>query len=213
MRHLRKVRKNLRPTDKVTKEEIMEDLENDPSEDYLPPRKKKNHEHIVQITEVKFEDLKGISSSDQTGAFLNISSRGNRLIMVMKDSDAGPIIAVATRSRKKILLGGFIEMYDTLKKAGINLVPHRIDNDFSKELKEEIEARDLKYNIAPRGIYRMIAAERVMENHFISVVYGCDPTFSKNQWDRVLPVVVLTLNMLRPSHINSSKVSIQRTMG
>ena len=39
MGHLHKVRKNLRPTDKVTTEEIIEDIENDPLEDYLPPRK------------------------------------------------------------------------------------------------------------------------------------------------------------------------------
>ena len=90
----------------------MVDIENDPLEDYLPPRKIENREHIVQVTAVKFEDLKGISSSDQTGVFPNISSRGNRYIMVIKDSDARPILAVPIRSRKKeYLLGGFINMY------------------------------------------------------------------------------------------------------
>ena len=74
-----------------------------------------NREHIVQVTAVKFEDLKGISSSDQTDAFPNISLRGNRYIIVMEDSDAGPILAVAIRSTKKEhLLGGFIEMHVTL---------------------------------------------------------------------------------------------------
>ena len=124
MGHLHKVRKNLRPTDKITTEEIMEDEEEDP--DYLPPRIINNREHIVQVTAVKFEDLKGISSSDQTGAFPNMSSRGNRYIMVMENSNTGPILAVAIRSRKKeYLLAGFIEMHDTLKKAGINPVLHR----------------------------------------------------------------------------------------
>ena len=74
MRHLHKVRKNLRPTDKVTTEKIMEDVEDDPSEEYLPPRKVKNREHIVQVPAVKFKELKGISSSDETGAFPNISA-------------------------------------------------------------------------------------------------------------------------------------------
>ena len=132
-----------------------------------------------------------------------MSSRGNRYIMVMEDSDAGPILAVAIRSRKKEhLLAGFIEMHDTLKKAGIHPVLHHIDNEFLKELIEEIEARGLKYQIAPRGNHRTIPAERAIQtvkNHFISVLYGCDPTFPKNQWDRVLSVAVLTLNMLRPS--------------
>ena len=45
--------------------------------------------------------------------------------MVTEDSNAGPILAVAIRSQKKEhLLAGFIEMHDTLKKAGINPVLH-----------------------------------------------------------------------------------------
>ena len=56
-------------------------------------------------------------SSDQTGAFPNMSSQGNKYIMVMEDKDAGPILAVAIRSRKKEhLLVGFIKMHNTLKK-------------------------------------------------------------------------------------------------
>ena len=117
MGHLHKVRKNLRPTAKVTATDIMEDTEEDPSEAYLPPRTIKNREHIVQVTAVKFEDLKGMTSSDQTGAFPMTSARGNKYIMVMEDSDTGSILATAIKSRKKEhLLEGFIEMNDTLKK-------------------------------------------------------------------------------------------------
>ena len=65
----------------------------DPLEEYLPPRKIENRDHIVQITAVKFEDLKGMTSSDQTGAFPHTSAKRNRYVMVMEDSDAGPILA------------------------------------------------------------------------------------------------------------------------
>ena len=153
----------------------------------------------MNVNALKFEDLIGISSSNQTGAFPHTSSRGKRYIIVMEESDAGPILAVAIRSREKQhLLAGFIEMHDTLKKSGITPVLHRVDNEFSKELIEEMESRGLKYQIAPRGNHRTIAAERgiqTLKNHFISVLYGCDPTFPKSQWNRVLPVAVLTLNM------------------
>ena len=123
MGHLRKVRKNLRPTNKVTTEETMEEVAEDPLENYLPPRKIKNREHIVQVTAVKFEDLKGMLLSDQTGAFPSTLGGGNRYIMVMEDSDAGPILATVIRSRKKAhLLEGFKEIHNTLTKAGINPV-------------------------------------------------------------------------------------------
>ena len=58
MGHLHKVRKNLRPTDKVTAEEIMEDVEDDTSEDYPQPKKITNRDHNVNVNAVKFEDLK-----------------------------------------------------------------------------------------------------------------------------------------------------------
>ena len=66
MGHLYKVRKNLQPTGKVTTEVIMEEVAKDPSENYLLPRKMKNREHIVQVTTVKFKDLKEITSGNQT---------------------------------------------------------------------------------------------------------------------------------------------------
>ena len=127
----------------------------------------------------------------------------------MEDSNIGPILATAIKLRRKeYLLKGFKEMHDTLKKAGINPVLHQIDNEFSIELIEEIKSRGLKYQIAPRENHKTIVVERgiqTLKNHFISVLYGCDLACPKNQWDRVLPVAVLTLNMLNPSRINPSK--------
>ena len=84
-----------------------------------------------------------------------------------------------------------------------------------KELIEEIESRGLKYQITLRGNHRTIAAEKgiqTLKNHFQLVLYGCDPTFLKNQWDRSLPVSVLTLNMLRPS-INPVKSAYNELWG
>ena len=52
-----------------------------------------------------------------------------------------------------------------------------------------------------------------MKNHFQSVLYGSDPTLPKNQWDRVLPVTVLTLTMLRPSRINPKKPAYNEILG
>ena len=150
--HMHKVRQNIRSTKVVTDTEIMEENKDtkDPSEDYLPPCPIKNRDHIVQITAIKFEYLKGTTSSDQTGAFPHTSAKGNQYVMIMEDSDTRGILATGIKSSKKEhLLAGFITMHDTLKKAGINPVIHRMDNEFSKDLIEEIEARGLKYQIAP----------------------------------------------------------------
>ena len=84
--------------------------------------------------------------------------------MVMEDSDAGTILATGIISRRKEhLLAGFKTMHDTLKKAGINPVIHRIDNEFSRDLIEEIKARGLKYQIAPPGNHRTLLAKRSIQ--------------------------------------------------
>ena len=77
MGHMHKVSLNIYTTKVVTPDEIMKKENNHPSKEYLPPRKIKNSEHIVQITAVKFEDLKSIMSTDQTGAFPITLAQGN----------------------------------------------------------------------------------------------------------------------------------------
>ena len=109
----------------------MEDIVEDPSEEYLPQRKIKNREHILQVSAVKFEDLKEITSSDQIGAFPIILAQGNRYVMVMENSDTGPILATIIKSiKKEHQLKGFIEIHNTLNKVGINPILHQINNEF-----------------------------------------------------------------------------------
>ena len=103
--YMHKVRQNIQSTKVVTTKVIMEEDKDkkDPSKDYLPPQKIENRDHIVQITAVKFEDPKGMISSNQTGALLHTSAKGNIYVMVMEDSDAGPILATGIKSRKRTL--------------------------------------------------------------------------------------------------------------
>ena len=84
--------------------------------------------------------------------------------MVMEDSDSGPILATGIKSRKKEhLTTVFIIMCETLKKAGINPIIHQIDNEYSKDLIEEIESKKLKYQIAPPGNHRTLPAEQSIQ--------------------------------------------------
>ena len=107
-------------------------------------------------------------------------------------------------------------MHDMLKKAGINPIIHRIDNEYSADLIKEIEARGLKYQIAPPGNHRTLPAKRSIQtfkNHFESILYGCDPGYPQSQWDRLIDVAVLTLNMMRASRINPKKSSYNGIWG
>ena len=70
--------------------------------------------------------------TDFSGAFIFC-------VMVMEDSDTGPIVATGIKSwKKKHLIAGFIMIYNTLKKVGINPILHQIDNGFLADLIDEI---------------------------------------------------------------------------
>jgi hypothetical protein len=119
-------------------------------------------------------ELKGIIAADLPGRFPTTSGQGNAYVMVMYDFDSNAINAVAIKNRKKeSLIKGYNEMYEDLKKAGINPVLHRLDNETSKYLIKEIEKKGMEYQIAAPGDHQLNHAERAIQtfkNHFISVL-------------------------------------------
>ena len=81
----------------------------------------------------------------------------------------------------------------------------RLDNKVSKELVAHIEAEQLMSQQASPGDHIINPAERAIltfKNHFIAIISGTDPDFPSNYWNLRAPQAVVTLNLLRPSHIN-----------
>jgi hypothetical protein len=119
--------------------------------------------------------------------------------MIMYDFDSNTINAIAIKNREKeSLIKGYNELYEGLKKAGINPVLHRLDNETSADLIREIQAKGMDYQIASPGDHRLNHAERAIQtfkNHFIAVLYGADSGFPAKQWDRLIKQAVMTLNM------------------
>ena len=216
MGHLHMIRKGIRSTTKPTISEIMNE-ELDPEPVLQPPRRITNRNHNVAVDVIPFEDLKGIIATDLPGRFPTTSAQGNAYVLVMYDYDSNTINAVAIKNRKTAsLIHGYNELYEELKKAGINPVLHRLDNETSNELILEIEKKGLEYQIASPGDHRLNYAERAIQtfkNHFIAVLFGCDSTFPAKQWDRLIKQAVMTLNMCRPSRINPKLSAYQQVWG
>jgi hypothetical protein len=215
MGHVHMIRKGIRST-KPTVNEIMNE-EIDPEPPLEPPRQINNREHNVEVTTIAFEELKGIMATDLPGRFPTTSGQGNSYVMVMYDFDSNTINAVAIKNRKKeSLIRGYNDMYEDLRKAEINPVLHRFDNETSKELIKEIENKGLKYQIASPGDHRLNHAETAIQtfkNHFIAILYGRDSGFPAKQWDRLIKQAVMTLNMCRPSQINPKLSAYQQVWG
>jgi hypothetical protein len=213
MGHMHMIRKGIRSTTTSTINDIMNE-EIDPEPDLDPPRHINNRQHYVGVTTIAFEELKGIIATDLPGIFPTTSAQGNAYVMVLFDFDLNTINAVAIKNRKKeSLIKGYNEMYEDLKKAGINPVLNRLDNETSKDLIKEIEKKGMDYQITAPGDHQLNHAERAIQtfkNHFIAVLYGADSSFPAKQWDRLIKQVVMTLNMCRPSRINPKLSAYQQ---
>ena len=127
------IRKGVRSTTKPTINEIMnEEIEPEPQLD--APRHNTNRQHYVGVETIAFEDLKGIIAADLPGRFPTTPGQGNAYVLVMYDFDSNSINAVGIKNRKKeSLIKGYNEMYEDLRKAGINPVLHRLDNETSHD--------------------------------------------------------------------------------
>lgn len=68
------------------------------SEEYLTTWKIKTRGHIVQVIAVKFDDLKGMISTDQTEVFPATLAHKTKYIVAMVNSDASPILATVIKS-------------------------------------------------------------------------------------------------------------------
>ena len=78
-----------------------------------------------------------------------------------------------------------------------------LDNKASAEYKCVIEEDcNCAYQLVPPGFHRRNAAERAIRTfkaHFLAILSGVDPSFSKFLWVKLLPQTELTLNLLRQS--------------
>ena len=96
-------------------------------------------------------------------------------------------------------------MVDRMKRAGLGLREHKLDNEASDAFKECINS--MKYQLVPPGNHRCNQAERAIQTfnaHFISILAGVNDMFPLSLWCQLLELAELTLNLLRQSRIRSN---------
>ena len=119
--------------------------------------------------------------SDLTGRFPVQSSRGNNYIMVIYSYDANAILAEPLKNRSA---GEIVKTWkiinEKLAKAGVCPLVYILDNEISKEFKEALHKKNIKYQLVPPHIHRANAAERAIQtykNHFLAGLSSCNPEF------------------------------------
>ena len=89
-----------------------------------------------------------------------------------------------------------------LQRAGVTTKKHVLDNEYSTQLKELIQDT-CKLDLMLPGCHHCNIAEvaiKVFKQHFLGVLTGFPDDFPWSLWDRLLPQIETTLNLLRQSN-------------
>ena len=144
--------------------------------------------------------------SNLMGRFPVQSSRGNNYVMVIYSYDANAILAEPLKNRSA---GEIVKAWKTinekLEKAGVSPLVYILDNEISKEFKNALHKKHIKYQLVPPHIHRANAAKRAIQtykNHFLAGLSSCNPKFPLREWDRLITQAEIILNLLRNSRMN-----------
>jgi hypothetical protein len=177
MGHMHRLRQGIRSSTKITMAKMIDKaMAAEPQLD--PPRGHIDCKHFVGVNTVKFENLKGIISTDLPGRFPITSARGNAHVLVLYDFDSNSILAVPIKNRRKhSLVRGYQQCLVELTRAGIKPILHRVDNEISNDMIAEIEQKSMAYHISAPGDHRLnFAKGRFKPSKFTSYPSSTDVT-------------------------------------
>ena len=130
--------------------------------------------------------------------------------MIAYHYDPNLILAKPFTSRKdKHHLLAYDKLMRRLRNNKLTVYLQILNNEASAEYKRAIKEKwNANYQLVPPNTHRSNAAERAIRTfkaHFISILAGVAPVFSRNLWDLLLPQTELTLNLLRQATLNPSR--------
>jgi hypothetical protein len=99
----------------------------------------------------------------------------------------------------------YTALYDELTVKGLKPLFQTMDNEASSALKTFLTSCKIKFQLISPYIHRQNAAGRAIntcKNHFIAGICSTDKQFPLHLWDRLIPHVVITLNLLWQSRVN-----------
>ena len=110
-----------------------------------------------------------------TGQFPVQSDRGNNYILVAYHYDANNILTTPLKNiTVPCILNGITKIHDKLRKRGLTLKLHIMDNEVSEDLKQYFEDSDIQFQMVPPHMHERNSSERgvrTFKNHFIASLY------------------------------------------
>jgi hypothetical protein len=155
--------------------------------------------------------------TDLTGRFTTTSPSGNKYILIFYDYDSNSFLSAPMKNRgDKEMILAFDLLIQSLIIRGLKPHLQRLDNEAYLALRNYLIKQGINFQLSPPHIHRRNNAERAIQtfkNHFIAGLCSVDPTFLLKLWDKLLPQVTITLNLLRKSRINPRMLAYAQLNG
>ena len=120
--------------------------------------------HQCFTTLVSFEKT-AKAYSDQTGKFPYTSSRGHKYLLIIYDYDSNAILQQPLKTKTAgELTKAWTILHKKLSIGGSQPEIYILDNEFSTEMKTNMETYNVTYQLVPPHIHRRNAAERAIKH-------------------------------------------------
>ena len=143
--------------------------EKEPNDDKTP-KQKQNDIYTTVI------DLKEEIHTDQTGKFPHLYSKGNIYIMVAHNIDANYIFMDAMKNiSESKMMACYQQIVSRMKKAGLTLRKHILDNEASAAHTALIEGNGMVWEFFPPGQHRRNITEiaiQTAKDYFVAILVG-----------------------------------------
>ncbi len=162
--------------------------------------------------------ITGTMYTNITSAFPVCSFKSMQYVFVAYIYNLNAIIVRAMPScTNASMVQAFIKVISILKSGGYHPALNvMMDNECSAAVKKYIRSKAVNIQIIPPHNHRANAAKRAIatfREHFITALATVDMLCPLQLWDKFLPQVELTLNMLRFSWQNPKKSANQEVYG
>jgi hypothetical protein len=145
--------------------------------------------------------LKKTKHPKQTGLFPQVSSLGNKYIMVIHNVDSNSLWVEALKDNtgSKLILGR-ARALEHMRKVYIIPKHQILDNQASAAYKKAIGNSYMTYELVPPDDHLRNMAKKAIKTfkaHFVGVFSGCAPTLPLHLWCQLLPQVEWQLLLLQ----------------
>jgi len=213
--HLRLRRQGIRSTKESAPDLAIIDLPDPETDDDLhpvpvqPTTRPKIHVKLVDTSTIHVD-----------ACYHHIKATSGTKYILVTYSEEGNYIHFTPMSNlsKEAYVAAYTEILTFFRSAPGRIHPNvvRLDNQTSDMLEKFLTMNDIQPEYVPPGDHRASKAERAIqtaEAHITSHLAGADIKFDEREWDRCLPAMEHTLNMLRQSGVCNSISAWQQLHG